>query len=154
MASGAGASWLTRLRRPRPMRASTTTCIGLQIPWRAPRSALRPVDLSRDVATHPIALACRPGLSRYRVVRAYWEGAWLPAGYFLNAAVLAGLWTVAGTVVAGLTLSGVAAALVRTGQAAFDRCLDRVVGDLRAQVAQSLSGPLSSARAVLEPPTD
>jgi energy-coupling factor transporter ATP-binding protein EcfA2 len=90
----------------------------------------------------------------YRVVRAYWEGAWLPAGYFLNAAVLAGLWTVAGTVLAGLTLSGVAAALVRTGQAAFTRSLDTVLADLRMQVAQALRGPLAAARAVLELPAE
>jgi len=90
----------------------------------------------------------------YRVVRAYWEGAWLPAGYFLNAAVLAGLWTVGGTVVAGLTLSGVAAALVRTGQAAFTRSLDTTVADVRTGVAQALRGPISAARSVLELPAE
>jgi energy-coupling factor transporter ATP-binding protein EcfA2 len=90
----------------------------------------------------------------YRVVRAYLEGTWLPAGYFLNAAVLAGLWTVAGTVVAGLTLSGVAAALVRSGQAAFTRCLDAALADARTAVAQALSRPMAAARAVLELPTE
>ena len=54
----------------------------------------------------------------YRVARAYWEGQWLPGGYFLNAGVLALLWTVAGTVVASLTLAGVAAAVARSGEAA------------------------------------
>lgn len=112
--------------------------------WQWARFLLLPV-----VQLPLLALVAHVG---YRVARAYWEGAWLPPGYFLNAAVLAVLWTVAGTVLAGVTLSGVAAALVRTGQAAFTRCLDRAVADLRAQLAQALSGPLAAARSVLELP--
>jgi energy-coupling factor transporter ATP-binding protein EcfA2 len=114
--------------------------------WQWARFLLLPV-----VQLPLLALVAHVG---YRVARAYWEGAWLPPGYFLNAAVLAVLWTVAGTVLAGVTLSGVAAALVRTGQAAFTRCLDRAVADLRAQLAQALSGPLAAARSVLELPGD
>src|SRR5262249_19534106 len=76
--------------------------------WQWARFLLLPV-----VQLPLLALVAHVG---YRVVRAYWEGAWLPGGYFLNAAVLAGLWTVGGTVLAGLTLSGVAAALVGGGR--------------------------------------
>jgi energy-coupling factor transporter ATP-binding protein EcfA2 len=114
--------------------------------WQWARFLLLPV-----VQLPLIALVAHVG---YRVVRAYWEGAWLPGGYFLNAAVLAGLWTVGGTVLAGLTLSGVAAALVRTGQSAFIRSLDTTVADVRTQVAQALRGPITAARSVLELPAE
>ena len=82
----------------------------------------------------------------YRVARAYWEGKWLPGGYFLNAGVLALLWTVAGTVVAGLTLAGVAASVARAGEAAFLRAVDGVNADLRADVDRALAGPREAAR--------
>lgn len=82
----------------------------------------------------------------YRVARAYWEGQWLPGGYFLNAGVLALLWTVAGTVVAGLTLAGVAAGVARSGEVAFLRAVDGVSADLRAEVARALAGPREAAR--------
>lgn len=82
----------------------------------------------------------------YRVARAYWEGQWLPGGYFLNAGVLALLWTVAGTVVAALTLAGVAAGVARSGEVAFLRAVDGVSADLRAEVARALAGPREAAR--------
>jgi len=82
----------------------------------------------------------------YRVGRAYWEGQWLPAGYFLNAGVLALLWSVAGTVVAGLTLAGVAASVARSGEAAFLRAVDGVNGDLRADADRALSAARNAAR--------
>jgi hypothetical protein len=82
----------------------------------------------------------------YRVARAYWEGKWLPGGYFLNAGVLALLWTVAGTVIAGLTLAGVAAAVARAGEAAFLRAVDGVSADLRGEVDRALERPREAAR--------
>jgi energy-coupling factor transporter ATP-binding protein EcfA2 len=82
----------------------------------------------------------------YRVARAYWEGRWLPGGYFLNAAVLALLWTVAGTVVAALTLAGVAAGVARAGEAAFLRAVDGVNADLRTDAGRALAGPRDAAR--------
>ncbi len=82
----------------------------------------------------------------YRVGRAYWEGQWLPGGYFLNAGVLALLWTVAGTVIAALTLAGVAAGVARAGEAAFLRAVDGVTDDLRADTGRALSGPRDAAR--------
>ncbi len=82
----------------------------------------------------------------YGVARAYWEGKWLPGGYLLNAGVLALLWTVAGTVVAGLTLGGVAAAVARSGEAAFLRAVDGVNVDLRAEVDRALAGPREAAK--------
>jgi len=88
----------------------------------------------------------------YRVARAYWEGKWLPGGYFLNAGVLALLWTVAGTVVAGLTLAGVAAALARAGEAAFLRAVDGVSADLRGEVDRALEKPREAARQLVETP--
>jgi hypothetical protein len=87
----------------------------------------------------------------YRVARAYWEGQWLPGGYFLNAGVLALLWTVAGTVIAGLTLAGVAASLARAGEASFLRAVDGVSADLRADVDRALQKPLEAARQLVEP---
>jgi hypothetical protein len=87
----------------------------------------------------------------YRVARAYWEGQWLPGGYFLNAGVLALLWTVAGTVIAGLTLAGVAASLARAGEASFLRAVDGVNADLRADVDRALQKPLEAARQLVEP---
>jgi len=86
----------------------------------------------------------------YRVARAYWEGNWLPGGYFLNAGVLALLWTVAGTVVAGLTLAGVAASVARAGEAAFLRAVDGVSGDLRSEVDRALEKPREAARQLVE----
>ena len=82
----------------------------------------------------------------YRVARAYWEGQWLPGGYFLNAGVLALLWTVAGTVVASLTLAGVAAAVARSGEAAFLRAVDGVNADVRSEVDRALAGPREAAK--------
>ncbi len=82
----------------------------------------------------------------YRVARAYWEGHWLPGGYFLNAGVLALLWTVAGTVIAGLTLAGVSAGVARSGEAAFLRAVDGVSADLRAEVERALQGPREAAK--------
>ena len=87
----------------------------------------------------------------YRVARAYWEGKWLPGGYFLNAGVLALLWTVAGTVVAGLTLAGVAATVARAGEAAFLRAVDGVNTDLRGEVDRALERPREAARQLIEP---
>jgi hypothetical protein len=87
----------------------------------------------------------------YRVARAYWEGQWLPGGYFLNAGVLALLWTVAGTVIAGLTLAGVAAALARAGEASFLRAVDGVNADLRVEVDRALEKPREAARQLVEP---
>jgi len=87
----------------------------------------------------------------YRVARAYWEGKWLPGGYFLNAGVLALLWTVAGTVVAGLTLAGVAATVARAGEAAFLRAVDGVNTDLRGEVDRALEEPREAARQLIEP---
>ena len=90
----------------------------------------------------------------YRVARAYWEGQWLPGGYFLNAGVLALLWTVAGTVIAGLTLAGVSAGVARSAEAAFLRAVDGVSADLRAEVQRALQGPREAAKqlvALLEP---
>ncbi|HVP58969.1 MAG TPA: hypothetical protein VMT11_00250 [Myxococcaceae bacterium] len=86
----------------------------------------------------------------YRVARAYWEGRWLPGGYFLNAGVLALLWTVAGTVVATLTLAGVAAGVARSGEAAFLRAVDGVNGDLRAEVERALAGPREAAKQLVQ----
>ena len=86
----------------------------------------------------------------YRVGRAYWEGKWLPGGYFLNAGVLALLWTVAGTVVAGLTLAGVAAAVARAGEAAFLRAVDGVSADLRGEVDRALEKPREAARHLVD----
>lgn len=90
----------------------------------------------------------------YRVARAYWEGQWLPGGYFLNAGVLALLWTVAGTVIAGLTLAGVSAGVARSGEGAFLRAVDGVSADLRAEVDRALQGPREAAKqlvALVEP---
>ena len=87
----------------------------------------------------------------YRVARAYWEGKWLPGGYFLNAGVLALLWTVAGTVVAGLTLAGVAATVARAGEAAVLRAVDGVNTDLRGEVDRALEEPREAARQLIEP---
>ena len=87
----------------------------------------------------------------YRVARAYWEGQWLPGGYFLNAGVLALLWTVAGTVIAGITLAGVAAALARAGEASFLRAVDGVNADLRVEVDRALEKPREAARQLVEP---
>jgi len=89
----------------------------------------------------------------YRVARAYWEGTWLPGGYFLNAGVLALLWTVAGTVITGLTLAGVAASLARAGEASFLRAVDGVNVDLRADVHRALQKPLEAARQLVESAT-
>jgi len=86
----------------------------------------------------------------YRVARAYWEGKWLPGGYFLNAGVLALLWTVAGTVVASLTLAGVAATVARAGEAAFLRAVDGVTSDLRTEVDRALERPREAARQLVE----
>ena len=86
----------------------------------------------------------------YRVARAYWEGKWLPGGYFLNAGVLALLWTVAGTVVAGLTLAGVAASVARAGEASFLRAVDGVSADLRSDVDRALERPREAARQLVE----
>ena len=86
----------------------------------------------------------------YRVARAYWEGKWLPGGYFLNAGVLALLWTVAGTVVAGLTLAGVAATVARAGEAAFLRAVDGVSADLKSEVDRALEKPREAARQLVE----
>jgi hypothetical protein len=60
--------------------------------------------------------------------------------------VLALLWTVAGTVVAGLTLAGVAAAVARAGEAAFLRAVDGVSADLRGEVDRALEKPREAAR--------
>ena len=109
--------------------------------WRWARLLLVPV-----VQLPLLGLVAHVG---YRVARAYWEQRWLPAGYFLNAGVLALLWTTAGTVVAGLTLTGVAAGVARAGEMAFLRAVDGVNADLRAQVDGALSEPRAAARQLL-----
>jgi hypothetical protein len=86
----------------------------------------------------------------YRVARAYWEGKWLPGGYFLNAAALALLWTIAGTVITALTLAGVAATLARAGEAAFLRAVDGVSADLKSEVDRALEKPREAARQLVE----
>jgi hypothetical protein len=65
--------------------------------------------------------------------------------------VLALLWTVAGTVIAGLTLAGVAATLARAGEASFLRAVDGVNADLRGDVDRALEKPREAARQLVEP---
>ncbi len=77
--------------------------------WQWARLLLLPV-----VQLPLLALVAHVG---YRVARAYWEGPLAPRRLLSERRrCLPLLWTVAGTVVAALTLSGVAAGVVRTGR--------------------------------------
>jgi len=135
-------AWLARLATARGLAwrevTGPTLDVAVQGWWRWARLLLVPL-----VQLPLLGLVGHVG---YRVSRAYWEGQWLPGGYFLNAAVLALLWTVAGTVVAGLTLAGVAAAIGRAGEAAFLRAVDGVNKDVRAEVDRALAGPREAAK--------
>jgi hypothetical protein len=139
-------AWLARLTGARGLawREVTGSMLdgAVQGWWRWARLLLVPL-----VQLPLLALVGHVG---YRVARAYWEGKWLPGGYFLNAGMLALLWTVAGTVVAALTLAGVAAGVARSGEAAFLRAVDGVNADVRIEVDRALAGPREAAKQLVE----
>ncbi|MGO8968740.1 MAG: GTPase [Myxococcaceae bacterium] len=89
----------------------------------------------------------------FRTVRAYLVGPLLDGRFYLNAAALALVWTAAGTLLASLSLGGVAARVRRAGARRFAEGLAAAEASLEADVQGALAIPLAAAEALLRQPT-
>ncbi len=88
----------------------------------------------------------------FRTVRAYLFGPFLEGRYYLNAAAVALVWTAAGTLMASLSLAGVASRVRRAGARRFAQGLAAAEASLHADVKGALAVPLAAAEALLRPP--
>ncbi|HLL55813.1 MAG TPA: hypothetical protein VK447_19785, partial [Myxococcaceae bacterium] len=78
----------------------------------------------------------------YRVTRAYVEGAYLSADYFLNALALMGVLAVAGALLASVSLAGAASRARSEGRRHFEQGL----ADISARLLERTDSALGPAR--------
>ncbi len=85
----------------------------------------------------------------FRTLRAYLLGPLLDVRYYVNAAALALVWTAAGTLLASLSLGGVATRVRRRGAQRFAEGLAAAEASLQAEVHSALALPTAAAEALL-----
>ncbi len=85
----------------------------------------------------------------FRTLRAYLLGPLLDVRYYVNAAALALVWTATGTLLAGLSLAGVATRVRRRGAQRFAEGLAAAEASLQGEVHGALALPLAAAEALL-----
>jgi energy-coupling factor transporter ATP-binding protein EcfA2 len=85
----------------------------------------------------------------WRTGRAYLFGPLLDVRFYVNAAALAAVWTAAGTLLAGLSLAGVAARVRHAGARRFSEGLSAAEASLQAQLEGALAIPRAAAEALL-----
>ena len=105
--------------------------------WRWARFLLLPV-----VNLPLLALGVDVGV---RAGRAYLYGPYLGADFFLNAGMLALAFSVAGALLASLSLAGMAQRVRSAGKARFSKAFDDEAERTLAQVREALAGPRAAA---------
>ncbi len=138
-------AWAAQLQRARAAAWRDVEGLGVQDAvgrwWRWARLLLFPlVQLPLLVLLGDVA---------YRTVRAYLFGPLLDGRFYLNAAALGLVWTAAGTLLASLSLGGVAARVRRAGARRFAEGVAAAETALRAEVKGALAVPLAAAEALL-----
>jgi energy-coupling factor transporter ATP-binding protein EcfA2 len=84
----------------------------------------------------------------WRTVRAYLIGPLLDGRFYVNAAALGLLLAAVGTLLANLSLTGVALGARRAGAKRFGEGLEAAEASLRTQVREALQGPRAAAEAL------
>jgi hypothetical protein len=105
--------------------------------WRWARFILLPL-----VNLPLLALA---GHVAWKVVRAYLEGPYLGADYFMNATAFGLVLAAAGTLLGSLSLAGAARRARKAGELRFSLGLDALEAQLKEQAAAALAGPRRAA---------
>jgi energy-coupling factor transporter ATP-binding protein EcfA2 len=109
--------------------------------WRWARLLLLPVV--------QLPLLALLGDVAWRTARAYLVGPLLDVRFYVNAAALAVVWTAVGTLLAGLSLAGVAARVHHSGARRFSEGLAAAEASLQAQREGALALPRAAAEALL-----